>query len=161
MIIVLSDTHDYFNLIRLLIEKYKKENIEAIIHCGDVVDFNIFMYLKKLTNNIYLVFGNNDRKTNIHILKHNGVLFSDAPFEFEIENYGNFVIMHEPYYIEDYRNRYKHDYILYGHLHEQKMEQYKNKIIMNPGAFGKFRNEKPQYALITKKDIILKGDINV
>jgi len=38
MILVISDTHDYTVYIDKLVKIYKNEDIDAIIHCGDVVE---------------------------------------------------------------------------------------------------------------------------
>ena len=153
-----------FNFVNKLVDRYKNRKIDAIIHCGDVVSFNLFDNLKVLSNNIYYVKGNNDKFDfqTIEDLKRKGILYSHAPFEFEIEQYGNFVIMHEPYYIEEYKKKKYIDFILYGHTHKQQLENYKNKIILNPGALGKFRNFKSQYAIIEEgNNIILKEDLDV
>lgn len=158
MIIVLSDTHNYSKLSKKLVSMYKNDNVEAIIHCGDVTDFSLFGLYTKLTSNIYFVKGNNDRLDidTVKILKDNGVLFSIQPFEFYIENYGYFVIMHKPYFIEEYQRKKHIDYILYGDTHMPFNAVKNNTRIINPGSFSHLMYMQSTYAIIEKN-----GNVNI
>lgn len=163
MIIVLSDTHNYQKLSNKLVSKYRNNSIDAIIHCGDVTDFSLFELYAKLTKNIYYVKGNNDRLDldTAKILRDNGVLFSIQPFEFHIEHYGYFVIMHEPYFIEEYQRKRHIDYILYGHTHIVLNTIRNNKKIINPGSFSHLLYMRSTYAIIEMDGTVkIKKDIH-
>ena len=162
MILVISDTHDNEKLSRKLVDKYSDKDVEALIHCGDVADFKLFETLNEITDNIYLVRGNNDKysEETVKELNNAGVLYSIPPFSFVIEGYGNFVIMHEPYFIEEYINRRNVDFILYGHTHNAKFYEKNGKKIINPGALSYFLNPVPYYAVISDDSkVVLHKDI--
>jgi len=150
MILIISDTHNSIESIQKLKDLYTGEQFDAIIHAGDVTDFNVLKPLEGLYRHFYLVKGNGDSLNldTAPILKNLGISFSQAPFEFKIEGYGNFVIMHQPYFIEEYKNLGYIKYIIYGHTHRAEIKEDSGKIIINPGSLSHFMNSKLTYALI-------------
>ncbi len=62
---VISDSHDNLNMIKKAVNILNKENIDFLIHCGDIISpfiSRVFEGLnEKIKNgNFYGVFGNND-----------------------------------------------------------------------------------------------------
>lgn len=149
MIIVISDTHNNIDYLKKVEARHGRA--EALIHCGDVTDFALLDVMSGISDSIYLVKGNGDiidENAILHIRK-NGVLFSHPPFEFSIENYGHFAIMHEPYFIEEYATKEHINYIIHGHTHRAFIEKKGNKWLFNPGALSTFLNPKPSYITLS------------
>lgn len=155
MIIVVSDTHNNTESVRKVISQ--QPHAEALIHCGDVTDFSLMHMFRQVTENIYLVKGNGDiyNETAKRAVRECNILFSHQPFEFSIEGYGNFVIMHEPYFIEEYQNKTYIDFIIHGHTHRPYIKKDNTKTIFNPGALSSFLNPHPSYALIHNHRVAL------
>ncbi len=155
MIIIVSDTHNNIKLINKLTKLHS--HVDAVIHCGDVTDFSLMHLFREITENVYLVKGNGDiyNENARKYIRENNVLFSHQPFEFSVEGYGNFVIMHEPYFIEEYKHKTYIDFIIHGHTHRPYIKEDGSKIIFNPGALSSFLNPHPTYAVIHARNVSL------
>lgn len=158
MILVISDTHNSQGALAKLKSIYRGEFFEAVIHAGDVTDFKILSELDGMWNRFYLVKGNGDsfNLETAQILRSMGISFSQAPYEFRIDGYGGFVLMHQPYFLEEYRSMKHVKYIIYGHTHRAEIIEENGIKILNPGSLSHFMNVKQSYALINKDGILMK-----
>lgn len=158
MILVISDTHNSRESLGKLRRIYSGEHFDAVIHAGDVTDFNILSELEGMWSHFYLVKGNGDA-LNLETasdLRRMDISFSQAPFEFRVEGYGGFVLMHQPYFIEEYKQMKHIRYIIYGHTHRSELSECEGKMILNPGSLSYFMNLKQTYALIRESGIEMK-----
>jgi len=131
-IAIISDTHDNLHNLGIFFNFAKKENIEAIIHCGDTAHSET---LEEILNNfsekIFLSFGNMDFCEEFDIFKNNKRLKIFEDFgEAEI---GGLKIgfCHFPELAKE--NAKKYDFVFYGHTHKPWIEKIGNCFIANPG----------------------------
>ena len=131
-IAIISDTHDNLHNLGIFFNFAKKENIEAIIHCGDTAHSET---LEEILNNfsekIFLSYGNMDFCEEFDIFKNNKRLKIFEDFgEAEI---GGLKIgfCHFPELAKE--NAKKYDFVFYGHTHKPWIEKIGNCFIANPG----------------------------
>lgn len=142
-ILIVSDTHrNEDNLINAL---EKEENLDLLIHCGDVegAEDEIEHYAGCST---VFVAGNND-------------FFSRLPRELELklEEYQvwvthghNYYVNTNPEYIRKEARARRKDIVIYGHTHRPVIERTQDLIVVNPGSLTYPRQEgrRPSYAVL-------------
>jgi len=146
---ILSDSHDRMDKIFKFIEIVKKENINLVIHLGDFVapfTFKLGFNLLKDENISFVgVFGNNDGEI-IGLLNASYGEIYKPPHFLEIKN-KKFLIMHEPYFIDDIMTN-KADFILYGHTHQIDIRKKDNLMIINPGELCGYITQKSTFVIL-------------
>lgn len=154
-ILLISDTHNDTGSFKFLKKRYEKERFLATIHLGDVVDFYNLSIIRELSDEFYLVKGNNDRLDLVtsKILRDLSISFSTSPFEIFLEPFGYIILMHEPFFLEDYIQKEHPKYIFYGHTHKIESRVENGKVVVNPGAFSLFLSKEKTYALIDQKGV--------
>lgn len=150
-ILIISDTHGYLSNAYRLINEIK-DNIDVIIHCGDVIEDadNIKARYPKIR--VYSVRGNCDYG-------------SAVPNEdiFTIDGKRFFVTHGDMYGVNWNIDRlcYKGsevcaDVCLYGHTHIPKIDNYRGMIILNPGSISAPRGgSKYSYGIIKIEDGVI------
>lgn len=125
---IISDTHDNFKAVDLVLDYLVSNEIELLISCGDVAKAEVLEYIrKKFNKTIYVVLGNADIDTenfqdkNAKIFKKIGLINVDGKKIFFI---------HKP---ADIKNDDSYDYIFYGHTHRPDLKQKGKTLIVNPG----------------------------
>ncbi|HIP93195.1 MAG TPA: metallophosphoesterase [Desulfurobacteriaceae bacterium] len=146
---ILSDSHDRMDKIFKFIEIVKKENINLVIHLGDFVapfTFKLGFNLLKDENIKFVgVFGNNDGEI-IGLLNASYGEIYKPPHFLEIKN-KKFLIMHEPYFIDDIMTN-KVNFILYGHTHQIDIRKKENLTIINPGELCGYITQKSTFVIL-------------
>ena len=131
-IAIVSDTHDNLHNLKVFFDFAKKENIEAIIHCGDAAHAETLEeMLKNFNGQIFLSFGNMDFRNEFEIFKNNRrvKMFDDFG---ELEANGLKIgFCHFPELAK--RKAGKYNFIFYGHTHKPWLEKIGNCLIANPG----------------------------
>lgn len=155
IILLISDTHNDIGSFNYLKKRYENQRFTATIHLGDVVDFKNLAIIRELSDEFYLVKGNNDRLDIItsKILRELEISFSTSPYEIFLEPFGYIILMHEPFFLQDYVQKEHPKYIFYGHTHKIESKVENQKIIVNPGAFSLFLSKEKTYALIDEKGV--------
>jgi len=136
---IISDTHDNMKAVEKAIEVFKKEGVDTIIHCGDMVAPFI---LKKFAGfKLYYVFGNNDGEKRLLIenCKKNGFTYEEQPLFLELggkklavfHGFGN--IEKTKKIIEIFAKSGEFDIIIYGHTHKIDIREVGKTKIINPG----------------------------
>lgn len=129
---IISDSHDHKENISRAVDIFNNAGCGLVVHAGDFVAPFTAREFKRLSCPFIGVFGNNDGE-------HAGLLaqFSSfgsinrAPYEFEHAG-RRLVVMHEPFYLEEYRKKTGIDVIIYGHIHRIVIEQ-GPPLVINPG----------------------------
>jgi hypothetical protein len=141
---IISDSHDDVDNVNKAIGIFEQNNVNTVIHAGDIISPPIVKEFKKLTDNgteFFGVFGNNDgeRKGLENAFAYiNGKLLGDEG-KIEIDRL-KFCIYHgqDLKKKEKIINSQKFDVFIYGHSHVKHHEIVKNKkretIILNPGS---------------------------
>ena len=132
---VVSDTHNNIKNIEKIISIFNKENVDIVIHTGDISKATTLKLFSSLNCPLVGVFGNNDRiEEGLETVcsKHN-FKFQEPPLVLNIKN-KKILILHEPDLIEDYLNKEADiDLILHGHTHRYREEKLGKVICFNPG----------------------------
>ncbi len=150
---VISDTHDNVPAIRDLVDSLKNEDVEFVVHAGDVISPFAMKELSKLNAKIYLAFGNNDgdRPKLMEIAAENGWIVGDI-VTFPCEGGG--VVYHgTDTRIREILKNSKYKFIVFGHTHEAKKEIEPGKIVLNPGEVCGYLTGRRTFALIEDEDV--------
>jgi uncharacterized protein len=140
-IAIISDSHDNVPNIDKMLAYVKKENIEIILHCGDVCAPSVLKYLAdNFEGEIYLVFGNVDGDQQkmkdlakvlprLHLLGEQG--------EVIIEGLDKKIgIVHYPEIARKMMQTGDFDLIFYGHNHRAWEETLGRTKLINPGTLA-------------------------
>jgi putative phosphoesterase len=132
---VVSDTHNNLKNIDTIISLFNKENVDLVIHTGDVTNANSLEKFSRLKCKLIGVYGNNDRNEKglqEVALKYN-FLFQEPPNSINLRN-RNIAIFHEPDIIDDFLlNKDDIDIVIHGHTHRYRHELKNNTLFFNPG----------------------------
>ena len=155
---VVSDTHNNIKNIKDIINIFNEEEVDCVIHTGDISKPKTLELFSKLDCPLIGVFGNNDRIENglIEICRKYNFDFREPPFSLNLEN-KEIVIFHEPDLIDDYLELENEvDLILHGHTHRYREEIINNIIFFNPGESAGSLKGKNAIATINLCDLRIK-----
>lgn len=151
---IISDTHDNLANLEIFLDWAIKNNIETIIHCGDMTESDTLRWLsRRFSDPIKIVFGNvevdqerffplSEKHLNIEVFKDIG--------QVKINNL-NIAFVHQPEKIDQIIDKNDFDFIFYGHTHRPWIKQEGKTIIANPGTLGGIFNE-PTFAVLDSLD---------
>ena len=131
-IAIISDTHDNLQNLRVFFDFAKKENIYAIIHCGDTAHSETFEeILNNFSGKVYLSFGNMDFREEFSNFRNNERLKIFEEFgQMELDGL-KIGFCHFPELAM--KNAEKYDFVFYGHTHKPWIEKIGNCFVANPG----------------------------
>lgn len=134
-IAIVSDTHNNWANFKKAIDWIKKENIQLILHCGDVMSQETIDLAKK------------EFDGEIKFVKGNGDFNLDLPEFLEMEfNNKKIAFVHFPGEAKKMAQSGKYDLVFYGHTHRPWDEKIGNTHMINPGELaGQFF--KPTFAV--------------
>lgn len=151
---IISDTHDDLTNTNKAIKIFDENNVQVIIHAGDIISPPIITEFKKLTDKgikFFGILGNNDGEINglKNAFRFIGGVFLDKIGKIEIDNL-KFAIYHG----QDLKKKdkliksEKFDVIILGHSHtrvptEDNFEVSSKTLVLNPG--NAHREEQIQY----------------
>jgi len=127
---VISDSHDNMDAIKKAVKFFNENDVELVIHAGDIVSPFTAEEFKKLRCDMLLIYGNNDGdKLYLKERFANIGEFHVDPYSFEL--YGKrIVVTHIPSIVDALAMKY--DVVIYGHTHEKDLRREKA-LILNPG----------------------------
>jgi len=143
-IAIISDTHDNVPNLEKALAWMKENNIEQLIHCGDLCAPSIL--IKTLAPNfsgaIHMVFGNvEDRE----------LTFAKAKDFSNVKHYGDLgeteiggkriAFIHYPEKAKELAESGKYDLVFYGHNHKPWEETVGNCRLVNPGTLAGLFNK--------------------
>lgn len=148
MIAIISDTHENIPLLRRALDIIKIENVDFIVHCGDMVSPSTLKEFEGFP--LRFVLGNNDgevRGLSITASK----MQIDVPtmwLDFDYKD-ARFLVVHDVSddFIQERIDMQIYNYVLCGHTHVRRDERIFNTRIINPGALC-FRTTQPGFALL-------------
>lgn len=129
---ILADTHDRLDKIKKAADFFNHQKCEVVLHAGDFVAPFAVKALHQINAKIISVFGNNDGEKD-------GITKSMRPTDevhapphlFTLDN-KQFLLMHDPAHLNEFKESGNFDYIIYGHLHQKEYKPGKPALI-NPG----------------------------
>jgi len=132
---VVSDTHNNFKNIDQIISIFNSENLDLVIHTGDITRAETLRKFSNLNCPLMGVFGNNDRFEEglQEVCNQYEFIFKDPPLSLSLDE-KKIVVFHEPDDIEGYISTHKDiDLVLHGHTHRYKEETKNDIVYFNPG----------------------------
>ena len=155
---VVSDTHNNVKNIIKIINIFNKEEVDFVIHTGDISKADTLKLFKDLNCPLLGVFGNNDREEiglkEVCLLYNFN--FQEPPLAINIEK-RKIVIFHEPDQIERYIEKNKDiDLVLHGHTHRHREEVHNKITYFNPGESAGLLKGKNALGIINLKNMKIK-----
>jgi len=134
-IAIISDTHDNLVNFKKAVDYLKKENIETVIHCGDVcTPKTLIDALEDFLGKIYITLGNCDELYFREKMIFDGLETKIWPDFGEISlDKKKIAFSHLPQTAENLSKTKKYDLIFYGHSHKPWLENKEKTKIVNPG----------------------------
>ena len=132
---VVSDTHNNIKNIKKIICLFNEEQVDLVIHTGDISKAETLRIFSELDAPLVGVFGNNDRIEEglEEVCVEYNFNFQEPPLSLTLEN-KKVAVFHEPELIDDYIKDHKDtDLILHGHTHRYREEKIDKTVYFNPG----------------------------
>ena len=155
---VVSDTHNRIDNVEKIIDIFNSNNVEKVIHTGDITQSGTLVRFKRLNCPLLGVYGNNDQEELdlVETAKDQGFIFQEPPFSIEIEN-RKIAIFHEPDEIERFiKKNPSINLIIHGHTHRYRDEMVGEVKIINPGQCAGIIKGKNSVGLLNLKDLSLE-----
>ena len=155
---VVSDTHNNIKNIKKIIDLFNDEQVDLVIHTGDISKASTLEIFSNLNSPLVGVFGNNDRIEEglKEVCKEYNFNFQEPPLSLTLEN-KKVAVFHEPEliagHIKDHQNI---DLILHGHTHRYKEEITDGIIYFNPGESAGSMEGKSAIGLIDMSNLNIK-----
>lgn len=155
---VVSDTHNNIKNIKKIIYLFNKEQVDLVIHTGDISKARTLEIFSNLNSPLVGVFGNNDRieeglKEVCEVYNFN---FQEPPLSLTLEN-KKVAVFHEPELIEGYvKDNQDIDLILHGHTHRHREETVDDIIHFNPGESAGSMEGKSAIGLINMRNLEIR-----
>ncbi len=121
---LISDTHGHLSRTISAANAFRSQNVEAILHAGDVGDESILNELAALGVPVHAVSGNCDFDLNCpHFLD---LTLGDRRFAL--------IHGHDEILLRNTLRSEKFDYVITGHTHQRRDEHIGRTRVINPGA---------------------------
>lgn len=122
---ILSDTHSKTKNAQEIVDYFLDQNVEFIIHAGDIVEIEILELLKNSKVRYVAVYGNNDAHLSSY---HDSYNLVQEPHYFKLAQ-TTFKLMHLPFFMTP-----DTEVVLFGHTHQFEIEFTQNgTLFLNPG----------------------------
>ena len=129
---IMSDSHDNLSNISLVLDFFKRQGIELLIHLGDFVAPFVFDRFKDIGCDFLGIFGNNDGE-KVGLRKRFEAIGRIEEGAYDVVISGKrFLLAHEDYKVRDFFEDDRYDFILFGHTHKLYIEE-KKPFVINPG----------------------------
>lgn len=132
---IVSDTHDHHENVLKAVDIFKSNNVDAVLHAGDIVSPFTANAFKDTANARFIaVYGNNDGEVMYLKSTINGFGGDIHEYCFKGELAGKKIYMtHTQHNIDDIAKTQDYDLVIYGHTHKQDIRRQGKSLIINPG----------------------------
>jgi len=138
-ITIISDTHDNVPNLEKALAWMNKNNIEQIIHCGDLCAPSMLrdVLAPNFAGQIHMIFGNvEDRELTSKIAEQfKNVRHYGDQGEIELDG-KKITFMHYPEKAKELAMTGKYDFVFYGHNHRPWIEEVGKTKLVNPGTLA-------------------------
>jgi len=131
---VIADTHDASDVIEQAVTRFAAEDVEAVIHCGDIVaPFSARPFDADFE--FYAVRGNNDGEWALAdtVSEFGTYLGEMGELTFDDTDFAVYHGTSEPI-VDALVESGTYDYVLHGHTHERAREERAGTVRLNPGG---------------------------
>ncbi len=138
---IMSDSHDNLEAILAALNIFRHENVEMLVHLGDIISPFAFMRIVELPARIIALLGNNDGDilSLREIALKAGAMIKQNIYSLSIENrrilliHGFGTAEQTKEIVESIASSGRYDAILYGHTHRSNVYSINGTLILNPG----------------------------
>lgn len=132
---VVSDTHGHLEYARPAVELLSLENVEQILHCGDIGSVEVVKLFADWP--AHFVFGNTDfdKQTLRDAMQKCGHTCHELFGDFELG--GRRIALlhgHERHQLREAVSSDDYDLVCTGHTHERSLHRQGRTVLLNPGA---------------------------
>lgn len=160
MIGVMGDSHDNIPAIEKAVEFFNSQNVDLVVHTGDMVSPFTVESFKKLKCEFKAVFGNNegDRFNVMRKFKEMDSEVADY-LEFDYDE-KKFAVYHgqNPAMLDSIVKSKKYDIVITGHTHTPEVTLEDNTLIVNPGETCGYMTGIKTVAILNTQE--MKADIH-
>ena len=132
---IISDTHDHHANVLKAIEIFKREQVEYILHAGDIVSqYTAKAFGDAKDAKFIAVYGNNDGEKFVlkSVIEGFGGEIHQDPYHGQIAGKKIFMT-HKPSVLDEVISSQRYDIIIYGHTHFRDVRTVGRTLIINPG----------------------------
>ncbi len=141
---LMTDSHDNLAKLHEAVQWCNGNQIDYVLHAGDLVAPFVNKALKNLNVPFTLVFGNNDGE-RIGLKNMFKDRIFDPPYELTLDG-KKVVMLHDPIVLDALIQSNRYDLILYGHTHDIDIRKQKP-LVVNPGELGGWLTNKSTMAV--------------
>jgi len=137
--------------IKKAVELFNREQVELVIHAGDIISPITSQEFKHLECKLIGVFGNNDGEKLYlqETFRDIGEIF-EAVHEFELAGL-RVALTHIPYFKEAVVKSQEYDLYIYGHTHDLEVRTEGKTTVINPGETATWLRGKSTVCLFDTK----------
>ncbi|MDD3711575.1 MAG: YfcE family phosphodiesterase [Patescibacteria group bacterium] len=155
-IAIISDIHDNFhNLVLVLKEIKKREDLERIIFLGDFINNGIVKFLAGFYLPVDAIWGNNDGDksaiTKTSLSPQSNLKIADNVYDFLELDGRKIFITHYPDLAKPMAKSGEFDAVFYGHNHNKNKDFVDNCLVVNPGEISGHKTNKISFAIYDTK----------
>jgi len=150
MIGIIADTHDNMSAIREAVEFFNSQDVEMVVHAGDLISPFTAREFKKLNSGLIAVFGNNEGERE-GLKKKFSEIGTELKDLHEFEHSGRRIFLYHGTYEEIVSIAARsglYDVVVRGHTHKAGIERNENCLIINPGECCGYLSGKRTVALL-------------
>ena len=155
---VVSDTHNNIKNIKEIICLFNEEQVDLVIHTGDISKAETLRVFSELDAPLVGVFGNNDRIEEglEEVCVEYNFNFQEPPLSINLKD-KKVIVFHEPDLISQYIQEYQDiDLILHGHTHKYKEETIDGTVYFNPGESAGAMEGKSAIGLVDMSSLEIR-----
>lgn len=150
---LMSDSHDNIKAIKKAVEYFNSENVELVMHAGDLISPFTAQEFIKLDSTFIAVYGNNDgEREGLRLAYHNMCYLEDFK-EISIEK-RQIALFHgtNEALVESLSNSGKYDVVIHGHTHQMEIKK-EETLTINPGETCGYLTEDKTVVLLDPEDL--------
>ncbi len=143
---IISDSHDNCDAMMEIMEIFKKESVEFVIHAGDIIAPFTAKIMEKSGIPYRGVFGNNDGEREFMKQVTNNKISTDI---LELDLFGKkFFVIHNLAEVEGIQYADYYDYVIHGHTHDPEEKKIGKTLVLNPGELGGWLRGRKTYMIL-------------
>ena len=151
---VISDTHGCLNETILAVQLFQEQNVQAVIHCGDIGTSAVVKAFQGLKT--HFVLGNVDNEESLRLaVEETGNDFHGWFGSLELS--GKRIAFLHGHQSEKWEQALESgcwDLLCYGHTHVAALQTHGSTMLLNPGAFK--RVFRPTIAVVALPDLTVE-----
>ena len=151
---VISDTHGLLNETVLAVQRFRDNDVQTVIHCGDIGSSAIVRAFQGIET--HFVFGNMDGENKTFRLAAEETGNRLHGWFGSIELSGKriaFLHGHQLQFEQELESD-NWDLLCFGHTHVASLQMHGSTLVLNPGAFT--RAFRPTIAIVTLPDLTVE-----